>query len=66
MGCVAGCKNCANTAPDTFAIEEEFGRAPVGDQLQKLPLLHHNQNCTSTINIKKKPSNLGIFFSFVN
>ncbi|CAK9878096.1 unnamed protein product [Sphagnum jensenii] len=28
-----GCKNCANTAPDTFAIEEEFGRARVVSQL---------------------------------
>jgi hypothetical protein len=33
MGCVTGCKNCANTAPDTFAIEEEFGRARVVSQL---------------------------------
>ncbi|KAG0585150.1 hypothetical protein KC19_3G262100 [Ceratodon purpureus] len=28
-----GCKNCANTAPDTFEIEDEFGRARVFCQL---------------------------------
>ncbi|CAK9198587.1 unnamed protein product [Sphagnum troendelagicum] len=27
-----GCKNCANTAPDTFTIEEDFGRARVVSQ----------------------------------
>lgn len=27
-----GCKNCANVAPDVFAIEEEFGRARVYSQ----------------------------------
>jgi hypothetical protein len=32
LGCLAGCKNCANTAPDTFAIEEDFGRARVVSQ----------------------------------
>lgn len=29
----AGCKNCANVAPDTFEIEDEFGRARVHCQL---------------------------------
>lgn len=28
-----GCKNCANTAPDTFEIEDEYGRARVFCQL---------------------------------
>ncbi|XP_027340849.1 chaperone protein dnaJ C76, chloroplastic-like [Abrus precatorius] len=27
-----GCKNCANVAPDVFAIEEDFGRARVYNQ----------------------------------
>lgn len=45
--------------PHTFSFLMEI-------QLQKLPLLHHNQNHTSTIYIKKKTNNLGILFSFVN
>ncbi|PON99995.1 hypothetical protein TorRG33x02_041230 [Trema orientale] len=28
----AGCKNCANVAPDVFGIEEDFGRARVYNQ----------------------------------
>jgi len=27
-----GCKNCANVAPDVFAIEEDFGRARAFNQ----------------------------------
>ena len=32
MDVPAGCKNCANTAEDTFEMEELFGRARVGKQ----------------------------------
>jgi ferredoxin len=34
-----GCKNCANVAPDVFAIEEEFGRARVYKQRGKCDLV---------------------------
>ena len=34
----AGCKNCANVAPDTFQIEDEFGRARVHCQLGNVRL----------------------------
>ncbi|KAG0553693.1 hypothetical protein KC19_12G031600 [Ceratodon purpureus] len=33
-----GCKNCANVAPDTFEIEDEFGRARVHCQLGNVRL----------------------------
>ncbi|CAD5166778.1 unnamed protein product [Musa acuminata subsp. malaccensis] len=32
FSCIAGCKNCANVAPDVFRIEEEYGRARVFSQ----------------------------------
>eukprot|EP00250_Pteridium_aquilinum_P005577 c15649_g1_i1 orf=395-1531(-) len=32
-----GCKNCANTAPKTFEIEEDFGRARVASQCGRTP-----------------------------
>lgn len=35
----AGCKNCANMAPDVFAIEEDFGRARVYSQCGKPDLV---------------------------
>lgn len=34
-----GCKNCANMAPDVFAIEEDFGRARVYSQCGKPDLV---------------------------
>ncbi|KAI6673146.1 hypothetical protein NL676_001052 [Syzygium grande] len=34
-----GCKNCANVAPDVFAIEEDFGRARVYSQCGKPELV---------------------------